>query len=123
MDGTHDVFHVSALRKYIFDPAHEIDFTPLELGKNLSYDERQVRILTHETKELRSWVIREGTVEKSQGARGDLGARGSDDGSYRFLFETFHEVWIFNFENETLYRGRGCSILLLYGRAGVLLFS
>ncbi len=36
--GTHDVFHVSALRKYVFDPAYMIDFTPLELGEDLSYE-------------------------------------------------------------------------------------
>ncbi len=29
--GTHDVFHISALRKYVFDPVHAIDFTSLEL--------------------------------------------------------------------------------------------
>nr|CAD1822841.1 unnamed protein product [Ananas comosus var. bracteatus] len=55
--GIHDVFHVSALRRYVFDPSHMIDFTPLGIGENLRYEERQVRILAHETKELRNRVI------------------------------------------------------------------
>ncbi|XP_020100379.1 uncharacterized protein LOC109718529 [Ananas comosus] len=55
--GIHDIFHVSALRKYVFDPSHVIDFTPLELGENLRYEERPVRILARETKELCSSVI------------------------------------------------------------------
>nr|CAD1842491.1 unnamed protein product [Ananas comosus var. bracteatus] len=55
--GIHDVFHVSALRRYIFDPSHVIDFTPLEIGEDLNYEERQLRILARETKELRNRVI------------------------------------------------------------------
>nr|CAD1834702.1 unnamed protein product [Ananas comosus var. bracteatus] len=55
--GIHDVFHVSALRRYVFDPLHVIDFTPLELGEDLRYKERPVRILTRETKELRNRII------------------------------------------------------------------
>ncbi|XP_020098958.1 uncharacterized protein LOC109717503 [Ananas comosus] len=53
----HDVFHVSALRRYVFDPSHVIDFTPLELGEDLRYEERPVQILARETKELRNRVI------------------------------------------------------------------
>nr|CAD1832820.1 unnamed protein product [Ananas comosus var. bracteatus] len=55
--GIHDVFHVSALRRYVFDPSHVIDFTPLEIGKDLRYEERLLRILARETKELRNRVI------------------------------------------------------------------
>nr|CAD1827978.1 unnamed protein product [Ananas comosus var. bracteatus] len=55
--GIHDVFHVSALRRYVFDPSHVIDFTPLEIGEDLRYEERPVRILARETKELRNRVI------------------------------------------------------------------
>nr|CAD1836460.1 unnamed protein product [Ananas comosus var. bracteatus] len=52
--GMHNVFHVSALRKYIFDPAHVLDVTPVELRKDLSFEERPVRILAREVKRLRN---------------------------------------------------------------------
>ena len=55
--GIHDVFHVSALRRYVFDPSHVIDFTPLEIGEDLRYKERPLRILARESKELRNRVI------------------------------------------------------------------
>nr|CAD1834498.1 unnamed protein product [Ananas comosus var. bracteatus] len=35
----HNVFHVSVLRKYIFDPTHVLDATPLELREDLSFGE------------------------------------------------------------------------------------
>nr|CAD1820294.1 unnamed protein product [Ananas comosus var. bracteatus] len=44
-------------RKYVFDPSHVIDFTPLEIGEDLSYEERPVRILARESRELRNRVI------------------------------------------------------------------
>nr|CAD1818044.1 unnamed protein product [Ananas comosus var. bracteatus] len=31
----HDVFHVSALRKHVFDPSYVINFTLLEVGEDL----------------------------------------------------------------------------------------
>ncbi|XP_020092160.1 uncharacterized protein LOC109712808 [Ananas comosus] len=55
--GIHDIFHVSALRRYVFDSSHVIDFTPLELGEDLKYEEKPVRILAREMKELRNRVI------------------------------------------------------------------
>nr|CAD1818373.1 unnamed protein product [Ananas comosus var. bracteatus] len=55
--GIHNVFHVSALRRYVFDPSYVIDFTPLEIGEDLRYEERLVRILAREMKELRNLVI------------------------------------------------------------------
>nr|CAD1830256.1 unnamed protein product [Ananas comosus var. bracteatus] len=55
--GIHDVFHVLALRRYVFDPSHVIDFTPLEIGEDLRYEERPLRILARATKELRNRVI------------------------------------------------------------------
>nr|CAD1822796.1 unnamed protein product [Ananas comosus var. bracteatus] len=43
--------------KYVFDPSHVIDFTPLEIGEDLSYEERPVRILARKSRELRNRVI------------------------------------------------------------------
>ncbi|TYK27652.1 ABC transporter B family member 19-like [Cucumis melo var. makuwa] len=35
----HDVFHVSILRKYVADLSHVVDYEPMEIDKNLTYDE------------------------------------------------------------------------------------
>nr|CAD1822801.1 unnamed protein product [Ananas comosus var. bracteatus] len=43
--------------KNVFDPSHVIDFTPLEIGEDLSYEERPVRILARESRELRNRII------------------------------------------------------------------
>ena len=44
--GGHDVFHVSMLSKYIMDPIHEIDYKPLQLNKDLSYEEKTCKNLS-----------------------------------------------------------------------------
>ncbi|XP_038882323.1 uncharacterized protein LOC120073572 [Benincasa hispida] len=46
----HNVFHVSMLRKYIEDVSHVVDFEPLQLNRNLSYEEKPTQILTREVK-------------------------------------------------------------------------
>ena len=33
----HNVFHVSMLKKYVFDPSHVIEHQPLEIREDLSY--------------------------------------------------------------------------------------
>ena len=43
--NVHDVFHVFMLRKYIPDPSHILVQPPIEIEKNLSYEERPVRIM------------------------------------------------------------------------------
>ncbi|TYK07997.1 pol protein [Cucumis melo var. makuwa] len=50
----HDVFHVSMLRKYVADPTHVVDFEPLQINENLSYEEQPVEILEREVKRLRN---------------------------------------------------------------------
>nr|CAD1834659.1 unnamed protein product [Ananas comosus var. bracteatus] len=57
LSGVHDVFHVSVLRKYIFDPAHVLDALPLELRDALSFEEQPVRILARDVKKLRNCDI------------------------------------------------------------------
>ncbi|KAL4029991.1 hypothetical protein IC575_008222 [Cucumis melo] len=37
--AVHDVFHISMLRKYVADPTHVVDFEPLQVSENLSYEE------------------------------------------------------------------------------------
>ena len=41
----HDVFHVSMLKKYIFDPSHMLDYSGLQLDDRLTLEEYPMRIL------------------------------------------------------------------------------
>ena len=54
LSSVHDVFHVSMLRKYITNPTHVIDCKPLEIEKNLSYQEKPIKILAREVKVVRN---------------------------------------------------------------------
>jgi len=53
LDGMHDVFHVSQLRRYVRDDSHVLNHTGLELRPNLSYTKRLMTILDRTTKELK----------------------------------------------------------------------
>ncbi|KAL0539900.1 hypothetical protein IC582_024121 [Cucumis melo] len=55
--AVHDVFHVSTLRRYVADPTHVVDFEPLQINENLSYEEHPIEILAGEVKKLRSREI------------------------------------------------------------------
>ncbi|KAL0556256.1 hypothetical protein IC582_004768 [Cucumis melo] len=55
--AVHDVFHVSMLRRFVADPTHIVDFEPLQINENLSYEEQPVEILAREVKKLRSQEI------------------------------------------------------------------
>ncbi|KAL4011099.1 hypothetical protein IC575_028146 [Cucumis melo] len=57
LSAVHDVFHVSMLRRYVADPMHVVDFEPLQISENLSYEEQPVEILAREVKKLRSREI------------------------------------------------------------------
>ncbi len=84
------MFHVSVLRRYIFDPSHIIEFALLEISEDLSYEELPIRILATEQRTLRNQVIsyvkilwdnhkeREATYELEESMRQ----------TYPFLFET-----------------------------------
>ncbi|KAA0032219.1 DNA/RNA polymerases superfamily protein [Cucumis melo var. makuwa] len=52
LSAVHDVFHVSMLRKYVADPTHVVDFEPLQIYEDLSYEEQPVEILAREVKML-----------------------------------------------------------------------
>ena len=58
LDGVHNVFHVSLLKKYVRDENHIItNFAVLELQSDLTYEEKPIRILARETKTLRNKEI------------------------------------------------------------------
>lgn len=43
----HNVFHISWLKTYVSDPNHVIIVKPVEVAKNLAYEERHVQILDY----------------------------------------------------------------------------
>ena len=53
----HNVFHVSMLRKYIFDPSHILTDLPMQIEKNFTYEERPIEILDRKDKVLRTKTI------------------------------------------------------------------
>ncbi|GAV75852.1 Chromo domain-containing protein [Cephalotus follicularis] len=57
LSDVHNVFHVSMLRKYHPDPYHVLQWEPLELRTDLSFEEIPIRILDRRIKQLRSKTI------------------------------------------------------------------
>lgn len=53
----YNVFHASMMRKYISDPSHVLEEQPIELDKNLTYEEWALQILDRKEKELRNKKI------------------------------------------------------------------
>ncbi|KAM2100660.1 hypothetical protein ACFX1T_027783 [Malus domestica] len=58
LSKVHDVFHVSMLRHYIFDPSHVIPLQLLEINSDLPYDEEPETILDWKDKVLRNKTVR-----------------------------------------------------------------
>ncbi|TYJ98127.1 ty3-gypsy retrotransposon protein [Cucumis melo var. makuwa] len=52
--AVHDVFYVSMLRRYVADLTHVVDFEPLQINEDLSYEDQLVEILAREVKMLRN---------------------------------------------------------------------
>ena len=55
--GVYNVFHVSMLRKYIPDPSHVVDYEPLKLRDDLTYEEQPVKIVDKKEQELKRRTI------------------------------------------------------------------
>jgi hypothetical protein len=55
--GTHDVFHVSMLRKYIANPDVIVEYEPLEIQEGLIYVEETVKIVDKKEQVLRIKTI------------------------------------------------------------------
>ena len=53
----HNVFHVSMLRKYVYDPSHESSYDDIILNKDMTYEERPVKILDRKMQQLRNRSI------------------------------------------------------------------
>ena len=53
----HNVFHVSQLRKYVFDPSYVLEAQPLEVREATSYREHLVKIVNKKDQVLRRRMI------------------------------------------------------------------
>jgi len=54
LSAVHPVFHVSMLRKYFGDLSHVLDFSLVQLDKDLTYEKEPVAILARKVRQLRS---------------------------------------------------------------------
>lgn len=52
-----NVFHVSNIRKYVHHSLHILEYEPVDLQENMTYEEYPIRILDREVKELRNHTI------------------------------------------------------------------
>ncbi|XP_028061583.1 uncharacterized protein LOC114265041 [Camellia sinensis] len=57
MEQVHNVFHVSMLRGYLRDPFHVINYHQIVLDDDMVYEEKPVRILDRQVKQLRNKTI------------------------------------------------------------------
>jgi len=57
LEGVHNVFHVSQLRKYVKDEGHILNHSELELRPDLSYEEQPMTILDRSVKTLKNRTI------------------------------------------------------------------
>ena len=58
LEKTHNVFHVSSLRKYVHDASHVVEIEPIQLDENLSYEEYSIRIVDTMDKVLRREIVK-----------------------------------------------------------------
>ena len=58
MLGVHEVFHVSILRKYTPDPAHEVDWGQIEIDTDGAFEEGLVCIVDSREQVLRRKTVR-----------------------------------------------------------------
>jgi len=57
LEGVHNVFHVSQLRRYIRDESYVLDYLKLELQPDLSYTEQPMAIVDRSVKTLKNRTI------------------------------------------------------------------
>ena len=57
LSQVHNVFLVSMLRKYIRDPLHVIDHSEITVNEDLGYEEKPMRIIDQQVRQLRNRSI------------------------------------------------------------------
>ena len=93
------MFHVSMQRKYIPDPSHVLNYEPLKIKDNLTYEEVPIQILDHKDQVLRTKIIslvkvlwKNHTVEEASWEQ-------EDEMKSNYL-ELFINEGMYNFEDE-----------------------
>ena len=93
------MFHVSMQRKYIPDPSHVLNYEPLKIKYNLTYEEVPIQILDHKDQVLRTKIIslvkvlwKNHTVEEASWEQ-------EDEMKSNYL-ELFINEGMYNFEDE-----------------------
>ncbi|RVW32511.1 Transposon Ty3-G Gag-Pol polyprotein [Vitis vinifera] len=80
LSKVHNVFHVSTLRKYIYDPSHVVELEPIQIFEDLTYEEVPVQIVDVMDKVLRHAVVKLVKVQWSNHSiREALGVRRRDE--------------------------------------------
>ncbi|XP_073152499.1 uncharacterized protein [Henckelia pumila] len=104
LEGVHNVFHISMLRKYVANPSHVIRHEPVDWMPDLSYEKMSVQILDRQVRRLRNreipmvkvlWhnqLVEEATWETEQ----DMRAR------YPELFDFWVKVVMKVFDSKSL---------------------
>ena len=54
----HNVFHISTLRKYVFDPFHVMELKSIQIYEDLTYEEVPIRIVDVMDKVLRRTIVK-----------------------------------------------------------------
>ena len=54
----HNVFHVSSLRKYVYDTSHVVEIEPIQLDENLAYEEYPIQIVNTMVKVFRKASVK-----------------------------------------------------------------
>ncbi|KAF5442928.1 hypothetical protein F2P56_035535 [Juglans regia] len=57
LSANHNIFHVSLLREYVPDPTHVLEYEPLQVYEDLTYEEFPVGILAQKAQVLRKKTI------------------------------------------------------------------
>ena len=102
--GVHNVFHVSMFMKYISDPSHVLNYEPLKIKDNLTYEEVPIQILDRKDQVLLTKTISLGkvlwknhTVEEASWER--------EDEMKSNYSELFVNEGMYNFEDEIFFNG------------------
>ena len=53
-----NVFHISTLKKYVFYPSHVVELEPIQIYKDLTYEEVPIRIIDVMNKVLQCTIVK-----------------------------------------------------------------
>ena len=58
LEKIRNVFHVSSLRKYVYDASHVVEIEPIQLDENFAYEEYSIRIVDTMYKVLHRAIVK-----------------------------------------------------------------